>query len=69
MAKENRPKGPATRPKKPGTQALMRAGYVRLPPLWVTQDQMETIKRMAEGNKDVVNEIRGKANRGETDEG
>jgi len=23
---------------------------------------------MAEGNKDVVNEIRGKANRGETDE-
>lgn len=68
MAKENRPKGPAQRPKGAGAQALMRAGYVRLPPLYVTWDQLETIIRMAEGNKDVVNEIRGKANRGEKDE-
>jgi len=54
--------------KSKGAKALRKAGFLPLPRLWVTQDQMETIKRIAEGNKDVVNEIRGKANRGETDE-
>jgi len=50
-----------------GAKALRKAGFVPLPRLWVYPDQLETIIRMAEGNKDVVNEIRGKANRGETD--
>ena len=54
--------------KSKGAKALREAGFLPLPRLWVTQDQMSTIKRIAEGNKDVVNEIRGKANRGETDE-
>ena len=53
--------------KSKGAKALREAGFLPLPRLWVTQDQMETIKRIAEGNKDVVNEIRGKANRGNTD--
>jgi len=53
--------------KSKGAQALREAGFVPLPRLWVTWDQLETIIRMAEGNKAVVNEIRGRANRGETD--
>ena len=53
--------------KSKGAKALREAGFVPLPRLWVTWDQLETIIRMAEGNKDVVNEIRGKANRGNTD--
>lgn len=52
--------------KSKGAEALRKAGFVPLPRLWVTWDQMETIIRMAEGNKDVVNEIREKAKRGET---
>ena len=54
--------------KSKGAKALREAGFVPLPRLWVYPDQLETIIRIAEGNKDVVNEIRGKANRGETDE-
>lgn len=52
--------------KGPAAKALRKAGFIPLPRLWVTQDQMEVIKRIAEGNKDVVNEIRAKARRGET---
>ena len=54
--------------KSKGAKALREAGFVPLPRLWVIWDQLEKIIRMAEGNKDVVNEIRGKALRGETDE-
>ena len=54
--------------KSKGAKALREAGFVPLPRLWVTWDQLETIIRMAEDNKAVVNEIRGKANRGNTDE-
>lgn len=53
--------------KSKGAEALRKAGFAPLPRLWVTWDQMETIIRMAEGNKDVVNEIREKAKRGEGD--
>jgi hypothetical protein len=49
-------------------KALRAAGYIPLPRLWVTQDQMEVIKRIAEGNRDAVNEIRAKARKGETDD-
>ena len=49
--------------KSPAAKALREAGFLPLPRLWVTQDQMEVIKRMAEGNRDVVNEIRAAANR------
>lgn len=53
--------------KSKGAEALRKAGFVPLPRLWVTWDQLETIIRMAEGNKDVVNEIRQKAKRGGRD--
>ena len=49
--------------KSPAAKALREAGFVPLPRLWVTPDQMEVIVKMAEGNRDVVNDIRGKANR------
>ena len=47
--------------KSPAAKALREAGFVPLPRLWVTPDQLVVIKRMAEGNSDVVNEIRRKA--------
>ena len=49
--------------KSKAAKALRSAGFLPLPRLWVTQDQMEVIKRMAEGNREVVNEIRAKAKR------
>lgn len=49
--------------KSKAAKALRKAGFIPLPRLWVTQDQMEIIKRMAEGNREVVNEIRAKAKR------
>lgn len=52
--------------KSRSAKALRAAGFLPLPRLWVTQDQMEVIVRIAEGNRDVVNEIRAKARRGET---
>ena len=45
-------------------QALRQAGFLPLPRLWVTPDQMEVIVRIAESNKDVVNEIRAQARKG-----
>jgi hypothetical protein len=49
--------------KNKAAKALRQAGFIPLPRLWVTQDQMEVVKRMAEGNREVVNEIRAKAKR------
>jgi len=46
--------------KSPAAKALRKAGFVPLPRLWVTPDQLSRIKRMAEENSDVVNEIRRK---------
>jgi len=49
--------------KSKAAKALRQSGFIPLPRLWVTQDQMDVIKRMAEGNREVVNEIRAKAKR------
>jgi len=48
----------------PVAKALREAGYVPIPRWWVTPDQLETIRRMAMGNAEVVNEIRYKVNNG-----
>jgi hypothetical protein len=50
-------------PASPAVQALRDAGYQRLPPLWVTPEQMNVILAMAKENADAVNEIRAKARR------
>jgi hypothetical protein len=42
----------------PGAQALRRAGYVKCPAFWVTQEQYELIRYMAEQNKDIINAIK-----------
>ncbi|WP_300440329.1 hypothetical protein [uncultured Mameliella sp.] len=39
-------------------KALRAAGYVPLPRWWVTQDQLEVIRRIAMGNEGEVNRIR-----------
>lgn len=49
--------------KSPAAKALREAGYLPLPRLWVTRDQMQAVVRMAEGNAGEVNRIRGEANR------
>ena len=54
--------------KSKAATALRAAGFVPLPRMWVYPDQLEVIMKLAKGNADVVNEIRGKANRGKTDE-
>jgi len=54
--------------KSKAATALRAACFVPLPRMWVYPDQLEVIMKLAKGNADVVNEIRGKANRGETDE-
>ena len=46
----------------PVADALRAAGFVPTPRLWVTNDQLDVIMRMAKGNADVVNEIRAKVN-------
>jgi protein-tyrosine-phosphatase len=51
------------KPVSPAVQALRDAGYQRLPPLWVTQAQMDVIIAMAKENEEDVNEIRAKARR------
>ena len=51
------------KPVSPAVQALRDAGYQRLPPLWVTGEQMDVIIAMAKENEDAVNEIRAKARR------
>jgi hypothetical protein len=42
----------------PGAQALRRAGYVKCPAFWVTQEQYELIRYMAEQNLDTINAIK-----------
>lgn len=40
-------------------RALRRAGFVRLPTkLWVTEDQLDVIMRVARGNLETINEIK-----------
>ena len=46
----------------PAARALRAAGYVKLPGLWVTQEQMELISWMARQNLDKINAIKEKAN-------
>lgn len=41
--------------------ALKKAGFVRLPPWWVTPDQLEVIHRMAHNHEYEVNRIRAEA--------
>lgn len=50
---------------KPRTavDALRAAGYQRLPPLWVTEDQADVIIRMAKGNEGAITAIRLQAKR------
>jgi hypothetical protein len=47
--------------KSAGAQALRAAGYIPLPRLWVTQDQLDLIIYMAKQNEDEVNRIRAAA--------
>lgn len=49
---------PRTNENSPVSKALRKAGFVPVPRYWVTPDQLDVIKRMAEGNGHVVNEIR-----------
>jgi hypothetical protein len=45
-----------------GAQALRRAGYVKLPAWWVTQEQLDLIEYMARQNKDDIDAIKERAN-------
>ena len=42
----------------PGAQALRRAGYVKLPAWWVTQEQLALIEYMCRGNLPSINRIK-----------
>lgn len=48
--------------KSRAAQALRAAGYMPLPRLWVTAEQMELVRYMARQNEAEVNRIRGQAN-------
>lgn len=50
-------------PKQEGraARALRAAGYSPLPRLWVTEDQMDVILRIAKGNVDEISRIRDEA--------
>ena len=51
-----------TPPKNYGVNdAIRKAGFVRLPPWWVTPDQLEVIHRMAHGHQDTIKRIRKEA--------
>jgi hypothetical protein len=41
-----------------GAQALRRAGYVKLPAWWVTEEQMQLIEYMAKQNLAEINRIK-----------
>ena len=45
----------------PGARALRLAGYVKCPAFWVTQEQYELIRYMAEQNLDTINAIKEQA--------
>lgn len=46
----------------PAARALRAAGYVKLPGLWVTQEQFDLAIYMAQQNKPHVDRIREQAN-------
>jgi hypothetical protein len=46
----------------PGARALRRAGYVKLPGWWVTTEQLELVRYMAEQNKHDIDAIKENAN-------
>jgi hypothetical protein len=46
----------------PGARALRQAGYVKCPAFWVTQEQYELIRYMAEQNKADIERIKERAN-------
>ena len=45
----------------PGARALRRAGYVKLPAWWVTQEQLELIEYMCRGNLPEISKIKQEA--------
>jgi hypothetical protein len=45
----------------PGARALRRAGYVKLPAWWVTQEQLELIEYMTKQNLPEINKIKERA--------
>jgi len=45
----------------PGARALRRAGYVKLPAWWVTQEQLDLIEYMCRGNLPDINRIKQEA--------
>jgi hypothetical protein len=45
----------------PGAQALRRAGYVKLPAWWVTEEQLQLIEYMAKQNLAEINRIKDQA--------
>jgi hypothetical protein len=45
----------------PGARALRLAGYVKCPAFWVTQEQYELIRYMAEQNKADIERIKERA--------
>lgn len=47
----------------PTADALRKAGFSPIPRWWVTQDQLDVIRRMALGNEGVVTEIRDQVRR------
>jgi len=47
---------------RPGAQALRRAGYIKLPAWWVTQEQFELIQYMTKQNLPDINAIKERAN-------
>jgi len=42
----------------PGARALRRAGYVKLPAWWVTEEQFELIRYMCKGNLPEISRIK-----------
>jgi hypothetical protein len=45
----------------PGAKALRRAGYVKLPAWWVTEEQLQLIEYMAKQNLAEINRIKDQA--------
>lgn len=45
----------------PGAQALRRAGFVKLPAWWVTQEQLALIEYMTKQNLPEINRIKDTA--------
>ena len=52
--------GRANNLKSPVANELRARGFIPLPRLWVTQDQLSVIFRMAEGHQEIINEVRAK---------